>query len=279
MASSSGGPRRFADLGTRVATAVVAAGVGLGLVWAGEVWTMLLVTFVTGAMTWEFRSVTLHRGGPCGAEAAPLIAAVVGATIVAEYSSWPAGFAWLAGWLLVAAVADLVTGRRAALGWGVAGGAYIGAAGLGLLYLRALEPHGLVTVLWLVLVVAATDIGGYFGGRLIGGPKLWPRVSPAKTWAGLFGGLALAALAGALLSWVTSGAYAPAVAAVSVVTALVAQAGDLAESATKRHFGVKDAGRVLPGHGGIFDRFDGLAPAAAVVALLSWWRGESVVMW
>ncbi len=279
MAATPGGPRRFADLGTRVASAAIAAVVGLGLLWAGGVWAMLLVALVTGAMMWEVRSVTLHGGGPCGADVTVLLAAVAGAAVAAVLVSWPAGVVWLGGALLVAAVIDLVAGRRAVVGWGVAGGAYVGAAGIGLLYLRALEPHGLVTVLWLVLVVAATDIGGYFGGRLIGGPKLWPRVSPKKTWAGLGGGVALAAVVGALLSWAIAGTHPLAVAAVSVAVALVAQGGDLAESAVKRHFGVKDAGRLLPGHGGAFDRFDGLAPAAAVMALLSWWRGASVVIW
>lgn len=279
MASSPGRPRRFADLGTRVASAAVAAVVGLGLLWAGGVWAVLLVALVTGAMIWEVRSVTLHRGGPCGADVALLLAGVAGAAAVAELGSAAAALVWLGGALAVAALVDLAAGRREALAWGVAGGAYVGAAGIGLIFLRGLEPHGLVTVLWLVLVVAATDIGGYFGGRLIGGPKLWPRVSPKKTWAGLVGGVALAALAGALLSLAIAGALPLVLAAVSAATALIAQAGDLAESALKRHFGVKDSGRLLPGHGGAFDRFDGLAPAAALMALLSWWRGESVVIW
>lgn len=280
MAPGPGDPsRRFADLRRRVVSAVVMAAVGLGLVWAGGVWTMLFVALVAAALMWEFRSITLHRGGPCGSDAVFLLGGVVGAALIAELHSWAGAFVWLGWSLLVAAAADLVTGRRAALGWGVAGCAYIGAAAIGLLYLRALEPHGLLTVLWLVAAVAATDIGGYFGGRLIGGPKLWPRVSPKKTWAGLLGGLGFAAVAGALLSLATEATYAVAVAAVSAALALVAQAGDLAESAVKRHFGVKDSGRLLPGHGGAFDRFDGLAPAAAVAALLSWWRGESILIW
>ena len=280
MASGPGDPaRRFADLRTRVLSAVVMAAAGLGLVWAGGPWTMAFVAVVAAALMWEFRSVTLHRGGPCGADAAFLLAGVVGAAIFAETHSPAGALIWLGWSMLVAAVADLVTGRRAALAWGVAGCAYIGAAAVGLLYLRALEPHGLLTVLWLVAVVAASDIGGYFGGRLIGGPKLWPRVSPKKTWSGSLGGLAFAAVAGALLSLAAEATYAPAVAAVSAAIAVVAQAGDLAESSVKRHFGVKDSGRLLPGHGGAFDRFDGLAPAAAVAALFSWWRGESILVW
>ncbi|HUF87763.1 MAG TPA: phosphatidate cytidylyltransferase [Thermohalobaculum sp.] len=274
----SGSGPRFADLRLRVVSAAVAAGVGVAAVWAGGIWMALLVAAVCGAMIWEYRSVTLHRGGPCGADVAYLLAGVAGAALLAEYYSWIGAVVWLAWSLIAAAVADLAGGRRRALGWGIAGGAYIGAAAIGIVVLRGLEPHGLLTVLWLVLVVAAADIGGYFGGRLVGGPKLWPRVSPKKTWAGFVGGLLLAALAGALFSAATAGTVAAQVALISTATALVAQAGDLAESALKRRFGVKDSGRLLPGHGGALDRFDGLAPAAAAVALASGLSGGSPVI-
>ncbi len=116
MASSPGRPRRFADLGTRVASAAVAAVVGLGLLWAGGVWAVLLVALVTGAMIWEVRSVTLHRGGPCGADVALLLAGVAGAAAVAELGSAAAALVWLGGALVVAALADLAAGRREALG-------------------------------------------------------------------------------------------------------------------------------------------------------------------
>jgi phosphatidate cytidylyltransferase len=165
------------------------------------------------------------------------------------------------------------------MGWGVAGGAYIGIAGIGFLYLRAMEPHGLITALWVFLVVAAADVGGYFAGRLIGGPKLWPRVSPNKTWAGTGGGAALAIGLGGLFSWATTGTYYLQVCTVSAAAAVLSQGGDLAESALKRHFGVKDSGRLLPGHGGALDRFDGLLAAVLAVALIAWWRGQTVFIW
>jgi len=268
---------RFADLRLRVASAAVAAVVGLGLVWAGGLWTAALAAAVTGAMMWEHRSVTQHRGGPCGADVVFLLAGVAGAALVAGLYTWLEGAVWLLWSLVFAAGADLVAGRRRALGWSLAGGVYLGAAAVGFVYLRGLEPHGLATVLWLVIVVAAADIGGYFGGRLIGGPKLWPRVSPKKTWSGALGGLVLAGLAGGFFGWGVGGGVAW-VALVSAGMALVAMAGDLAESALKRHFGVKDSGRLLPGHGGVFDRFDGLAPAAVAAALACGWRGGSVVI-
>ncbi|MCH8168513.1 MAG: phosphatidate cytidylyltransferase, partial [Proteobacteria bacterium] len=204
---------------------------------------------------------------------------LLGGVVVAQLWSWPAGFVWLAWSLAAGAAADLAAGRRRAMGWGVAGGAYIGAAGIGFLYLRAMEPYGLSTALWVFLVVAAADVGGYFAGRLIGGPKLWPRVSPKKTWAGTAGGVVLAVGLGGLFSWATTGTYLLQVCAVSAGAAVLSQGGDLAESALKRHFGVKDSGRLLPGHGGALDRFDGLVAAVLVVALFAWWRGQTVFIW
>jgi len=240
---------------------------------------MLLIALVCGAMIWELRSITLHGGGACGFDVAFLLAGVAGGVVVAELWSWPAGIVWLAWSLAAGAAADLAAGRRRAMGWGVAGGAYIGAAGIGFLYLRAMEPHGFSTALWVFLVVAAADVGGYFAGRLIGGPKLWPRVSPKKTWAGIGGGIAFACLLGSLFSWATTGTYFLQVGAVSAAVAVLSQGGDLAESALKRHFGVKDSGRLLPGHGGALDRFDGLVAAVLVVALVAWWRGQTVFIW
>jgi phosphatidate cytidylyltransferase len=208
-----------------------------------------------------------------------LLAGVVGGVVVAQLWSWPAGIVWLVWSLVAGAGADLMAGQRRAMGWGVAGGAYIGAAGIGFLYLRAMEPHGFITALWIFLVVAAADVGGYFTGRLIGGPKLWPRISPGKTWAGSAGGVALAVGLGGVFSWATTGTQFAVVGVVSAGVAVLSQGGDLAESALKRHFGVKDSGRLLPGHGGALDRFDGLVAAVLVVALIAWWRGQTVLIW
>jgi phosphatidate cytidylyltransferase len=273
-----GSPGRFADLKTRIISAVAAAAVGVALLYLGGVWTMLLIALVTGAMIWEFRAITL-RGGEDGGGTVFLLGGVVGGVAVAHIWSVPGALIWLVWSLAVAAVADLLTGRRAAMGWGLAGGAYLGAAGIGFLFLRGLEPYGFITALWLFLVVAAADIGGYFAGRLIGGPKLWPRISPKKTWAGIGGGVTLAMVLGALFSWATTGTTFLQVCVVSAGVAMLSQCGDLAESALKRHFGVKDSGRLLPGHGGALDRFDGLVAAILVVALVTWWRGQTIFIW
>jgi phosphatidate cytidylyltransferase len=277
---SSGAPSgRFADLRTRIISGIAAAAVGLTLLYLGGVWTMLLIAAATGAMIWEFRSITRHGGGACGFDIAFLLCGVVGAVMLAEFRSFPSALIWLVWSLVAGVVADVAGGRRGAAAWGFAGGAYIGLAGIGFLYLRGLEPHGFITALWVFLVVAAADTGGYFAGRIIGGPKLWPKVSPKKTWAGIGGGVALAVVLGGLFSWATTGTTFLQVCAVSAGAAVVSQGGDLAESALKRHFDVKDSGRLLPGHGGALDRFDGLVAAVLVTTLVAWWRGQTVFIW
>ena len=109
--------------------------------------------------------------------------------------------------------------------------------------------------------------------------KLSPRISPKKTWSGLAGSVGLAALVGAVFSGLTSGTYVVEVISVSIFIAFVAVAGDLAESGLKRHYDVKDASQLLPGHGGLLDRFDGLMLAGIVAGLLTFARGQSVFIW
>ena len=137
-------------------------------------------------------------------------------------------------------------------------------AGLGLTILR--DDFGFGWMAWLALVVIATDIAGYFVGRAVGGPKLWPRISPSKTWSGGIGGWVAAALVG--LWFVIQGASGPELIAISVAVSMASQMGDVAESALKRRMGVKDASAILPGHGGMFDRFDGMLGASVFLLLV-----------
>lgn len=156
----------------------------------------------------------------------------------------------------------IVTGKRQL----AAGILYCGLPALALVMLRAL-PDGLLFALWALALVWATDIGAFFAGRTFGGPKLAPRISPAKTWSGLGGGIVLATiLAGALHA--TDGLPFHLFLATPFLAAL-AQAGDLFESALKRRAGVKDSGGILPGHGGVLDRLDGIVPVAPLAALLA----------
>jgi phosphatidate cytidylyltransferase len=130
-------------------------------------------------------------------------------------------------------------------------------------------PTGRLTIIWLLVVVSLTDIGGYLAGKSIGGPRLAPRISPNKTWAGFAGGTALAAAAGAAFIFLNPNGSALRLGLAAVGISIASQLGDLLESAIKRHFAVKDSGSIIPGHGGVFDRFDGLLLAAPVLAALA----------
>ena len=127
--------------------------------------------------------------------------------------------------------------------------------------------HGLFDVFWVVLIVALSDIGGYFAGRIIGGPKLWPAVSPKKTWAGTLGGWCLAIIAGVLLGWFGPEPVMRSL-VISFVIAIASQLGDLLESWLKRQKDVKDSSDIIPGHGGLLDRLDGVMAAALVFAFI-----------
>lgn len=158
-----------------------------------------------------------------------------------------------------------------------AGLAYAGLPAIALIWLRA-QPDGFALVLWTMGLVWATDIFAYFAGRAIGGPKIWPAISPNKTWAGLMGGMLAAALFSALFAWIAGWSALPAIYAVAGAgLAAAAQAGDFLESWLKRRAGVKDSGTLLPGHGGIMDRVDGLVPVACLVAV--WVALQPPVQW
>jgi phosphatidate cytidylyltransferase len=146
---------------------------------------------------------------------------------------------------------------------------YAGLPSIALIWLRYDDAQlmGLLAVIFLIVIVATADTAAFVSGRLLQGPLLWPRVSPNKTWSGFIGALAASALVGALFWLVVPGSSLVRLAVVGALLAFVAQAGDLAESALKRRFGAKDAGSILPGHGGVMDRVDGLVAAASAVGL------------
>ena len=152
--------------------------------------------------------------------------------------------------------------------WLTAGIPYIGLPCLALIYLRMDPADGRDVLFWLLAVVWASDVGAYACGRLIGGPKLAPTWSPNKTWAGLGGGIIFAALAGIGSAAVFDVAAAHVLVIISAILGGIAQGGDLIESRVKRHFGVKDTGSWIPGHGGLLDRVDALMAAALAAALI-----------
>ena len=150
-------------------------------------------------------------------------------------------------------------------GWAVAGFVYALLPALALLWLRDRAPQGLELIFWVFIVTWTTDIGAYFAGRAIGGPKLAPSISPNKTWAGLAGGMVSAGLAG--WAWTHYVMLPASLIWLAPAFAVAAQGGDLFESWLKRRAGAKDSGTMLPGHGGILDRLDGLVVVATLTAL------------
>jgi len=144
---------------------------------------------------------------------------------------------------------------------------YAGLPTVALIWLRSDAWLGLLAVVFLIVIVVTADTAGFLAGRLFGRSKLWPSVSPNKTWEGLIGAVIVSAIVGGLFWFAIPGASAVRLAATGAVLALVAQAGDLAESALKRRFGAKDTGTLIPGHGGLMDRVDGLVAVASAVGI------------
>lgn len=178
----------------------------------------------------------------------------------------------IVGAVIAAACAILVLLARAQAIWVVGGFLYATAAFLGAVIVRADAANGFVALVFVLLIVWAADIGGYFAGRGIGGPKLWERVSPKKTWSGAIGGL-LASLAIAAGFAAAGQGKLTTLLVLGAVLSVVSQLGDLFESAIKRQFGVKDSSHIIPGHGGLMDRLDGFIAAIAFAALIGAYRG------
>ncbi|MBY0509755.1 MAG: phosphatidate cytidylyltransferase [Rhodospirillaceae bacterium] len=253
-------------LWTRVASGVVLAPLFLVLVYLEFPYFHLLVAAIAGVMAVEFT----RMDGKAGTKRRTLTAAAA----VVAVALMSADHAAAAAAVIVAATAaviaaDQVAGRK---GFHVVHIAVLYAAlpAVSLLYVMA--EGGARSIFWLLAVVWATDIGAYAFGRMIGGPKLAPSVSPNKTWSGAVGGLVSAVLISAgLLAWVYGQGLSASLLMLAAGLSVVSQAGDLFESALKRRYQVKDSGAIIPGHGGVMDRFDGLwaaAPLAAVFCLV-----------
>jgi phosphatidate cytidylyltransferase len=157
---------------------------------------------------------------------------------------------------------------RNPIGWGAGGILYAGIAFLGPAALRLDAKMGLTAVLYLAATVWSTDIFAYCVGRAVGGPLLWPQVSPNKTWAGVVGGLVGGVAAGTLVAYASGIGRLGVVGAIALLLSILAQAGDLFESAVKRRFGAKDSSTLIPGHGGLMDRLDGFLVAAFVALVI-----------
>jgi phosphatidate cytidylyltransferase len=242
------------ELPTRILAAAVLAPVVVGLVWLGGLAFVALIILAGVVMAREWQALMADSS-------AVIVAAAVIGAIGLMILGRP--FFGLVPLVLAAALIAWSKGRLSALG-----PLYVGLPCLALIWLRQQPDTGLESVLWLLLVVWATDSGAYAFGRTLGGPRLAPRLSPGKTWAGLVGGMASAAIVGFGIATVYE--FGPAVLAglVAATLAALAQAGDLFESWLKRRRGLKDSGSLIPGHGGLLDRVDGMMTATPALALL-----------
>lgn len=256
-------PVPISDLKPRIISGVLLGLLALGLTYAGTVTFAALVIAIALAMSWEWGRVV--RGPEMDAACIVHGAVVAAASLLAALGYAALGLVLiLIGAILVLLLRFSEGGRLSALGV-----PYVGVPAVSLLWIRADASYGFVAVLFVLLVVCATDTFAYFAGRAIGGPRLWPRISPNKTWAGFLAGIAAGTLVGAAFAFFLEEGSFSHLAAIAFLLALVSQAGDLAESALKRGFGVKDASALIPGHGGFLDRMDGVVFAAAAAALMA----------
>jgi phosphatidate cytidylyltransferase len=287
------------SLRLRILSALVLAPIAIAAAWFGSPWLAIVAAIAGAVMAWEWaglcRAGEVGRAGAngvgasgVGASGVVLIGAVlaaIGAAVAAEAGG---GIAPAIGVSLLGAAIVFGAARLAQDGeprWLALGALWIAVPCVLLLWLARIDGAGRFTVLWIFAIVWATDIGAYAIGRRLGGPLLWPRWSPRKTWAGLIGGAGCAALAGwgtaRILMYIDPlgiSSVLPLV-LVSAGLAIVEQFGDLAESVAKRRFGVKDSSGLIPGHGGLLDRLDGLLAVVPAVALLTLIGGGSVVTW
>jgi phosphatidate cytidylyltransferase len=275
--TAPGEAKRWRDLRKRALSAAILGPLALAAIWLGAGWYTLMIALGIAILAWEWVHLCGLRVRAFPGLAVPLALFASGLAAVADHHLLavlllPVG-------ALAAAFAARSDPRRAPgaptlwLGVGVV---YIGLAGIGFIWLRSDSFAGLVAILFVVLVVWASDIGAYMVGRMVGGPKLAPAISPNKTWSGALGGLAAAVLVGlAVAAWADPAARLPHVMVIAAILGMAAAAGDLLESAIKRHFHVKDTSSLIPGHGGLLDRVDGLLAAIPVACAIALVQGSA----
>jgi phosphatidate cytidylyltransferase len=249
------------DLGPRLlSAAVIVAVIATGLYFGGYVFAILAaIVFGITYREWE-QMVTLKPLAPLGMAMLGLLAL---AAVAYPTFGWLGVIALIAIALLVATFGDKVV-----LPWRIGGLIFFGVVLIAVLAMRGYGPAGVVAGWYLGIVIAFNDTGAYFVGRVIGGPKLAPAISPAKTWAGSIGGWVIGTLAGTLY-WIifTHSPWGYGL-AFSAILGIVGQAGDLTESAIKRVFRVKDSGDIIPGHGGFMDRLDSVTFGVLLLFLI-----------
>lgn len=294
---SNASSKKSSNLATRVASALVLIPVALLAIYLGHPWFDLFVILFAGVMAWEWARIAGRRRDPADpspaaripvSSAAPagliVIAIVLAALfldrfpefIVLGVPSW----AVILGGAVLAILVTLPNHGRRSLWFGL-GVLYVAIPAMAMMWVRddPVTGQGIETLAWILALVIATDTGAYAAGRSIGGPKLAPRVSPNKTWAGLLGGIVAAGLVGLIAALLLG---LPSIWKLMILSgglAVIEQVGDLLESAFKRRFGMKDSSHIIPGHGGVLDRVDGLLAVSVAVAALDYFGEGSVLSW
>ncbi len=262
------------NLTLRIASAAVLAPLALACTYVGGPLFLALCAAAAGGILWEWTALVSRVANP--RILAPGFTALLAAFALIAHGFDGAAIGALAGGVAAAAAVavrwrphdDPAAGSVTAAAWAAGGVAYAGAAFLGPALLRGDREFGLTALLFLFATVWATDVFAYFTGRAIGGPRLWLRLSPNKTWAGAVGGLAGGVAAGAAVAYASGIGRVAMAGVVALLLSVLAQAGDLFESAVKRRFRAKDASHLIPGHGGLMDRLDGFLVAALAALII-----------
>jgi phosphatidate cytidylyltransferase len=270
------------ELVLRINSALILVALTLALTYAGTQTFAALILFAATLMSWEWGRVVRGAGidGIFAIQSAAIIAA--GYFTLKHYTAAAVLIIMVATWLAFRFHQRLE--YQSDPWWSAAGVYYAGLPAIALIAIRQDPDYGFHAILYLFLVVWSADTGAFFTGRLIGGPKLAPKISPNKTWSGFIGGAVFACIAGVLFAAWFGHTSIPTVAALSIVLALISQGGDLGESFLKRFFGVKDTSGLIPGHGGVLDRLDGLVFAAIgaglIAAAADWSKpGRALLIW
>lgn len=255
-------PSNYSNLQLRVMSAIVMIVAVLALTWFGGLPFRLLAAAIAGAMFFEWLAMT-----PGGLKV-NRIALIAAFALVVLAIAAGAGAIVILGLIIAAGAAAGILAETKGQGrWVVTGFCYAALSGFALSFLRGDSDAGLIAILFLFAVVWITDIAAYFAGRFFGGPKLAPAISPGKTWSGAIGG-AVGGVAGGMLvaMWANAASYG--IFVIALLLSIISQFGDLFESSVKRQAGVKDSGNLIPGHGGVMDRVDGLVAAAVALYLI-----------
>jgi len=255
------------ELALRVKSALVLAVLAVTLTYAGEKTFAGLIIACAALMSWEWARVVRGRMLDSILVLQVLAIAAAGFMTLENYPASAVGIIIGATWL------SFMIHKRSGLSsdpwWTAAGVYYAGFPAMAMIAIRQDPDYGFLAILYLFLVVWSADTGAFFTGRLLGGPKLAPLISPNKTWSGLIGAAACAGLAGAAFALWLGTTSAPVLAGLSVLLAIISQGGDLGESFIKRFFGIKHSSGLIPGHGGVLDRLDGLVFAAIGAGLVA----------